>query len=53
MLQKTIGFGLVLEPQDDIVRIADDNHFALRPFLAPDVHPEIERVVQGKVCEER
>ena len=44
---------LPVSPFHDIVRIADDHHLALRPLLTPDVHPEIEAVVQVHVGEER
>src|SRR5215813_1484683 len=51
ILQKAIGVRLILESQDDVVRVAHDHHLALRPLLAPDVHPEIETVVQVHVGE--
>src|SRR5215467_7326482 len=51
--QKPVCFGLVLEAQDNIIRIADDHHLALCPFLAPDIHPEVETVVQIDVREQR
>src|SRR5215472_16072664 len=51
--QKSVCIGLVLEAQDTIIRITDDHHLALRPFLAPDVHPEVETVVQINVREQR
>ena len=38
---------------DGVVRETDNDHLALRTLLAPDVHPEIENVVQVDVCEER
>jgi hypothetical protein len=43
----------MLESRDDIIRVADDNHLAVRPFLAPHVHPEIEPVVQVDIREKR
>jgi hypothetical protein len=33
--------------------VTPDHHFALRILLAPDVHPEIESVVQVNIREER
>src|SRR5262245_30084244 len=50
--QEPVCLSLVLEAQDSIIRVADDHHFAL-PFLAPDIHPEIETVVQINVREQR
>jgi hypothetical protein len=43
----------VLKSQDDIIRIADDSHLAVCPFLVPHVHPEIESVVQVDIREKR
>ena len=37
--QEPVCLGLLLEAQGSIIRVADDHHLALRPFLAPDVHP--------------
>jgi hypothetical protein len=51
VLQKAICVRLMLESYDGVVRVADDHHLALRPFLAPDVHPEIESVVQVDIRE--
>src|SRR5262249_61874338 len=51
--QEPVCLGLVLEAQDRIIRIADNHHLALRPLLAPDVHPEVETVVQINVREQR
>src|SRR5215472_10016313 len=51
--QEPVCFGLVLEAQDSIIRIADNHYLALRPFLAPYVHPEVETVVQVDVREQR
>ena len=53
ILQEPICVRLVLESQDDIIRIADDSHLAVCPFLAPHVHPEIESVVQVDIREKR
>jgi hypothetical protein len=43
-LAKTVCVGLPLEPEDDIIRIADHDHLASRMLLTPDVHPEIEHL---------
>src|SRR5215831_19212316 len=51
--QEPVCLGLVLEAQDRIIRKTDDHYFALRPFLAPDAHPEVETVVQINVREQR
>src|SRR5215469_4073427 len=51
--QEPVCLGLVLEAQDSIIRKTDNYHLALRPLLAPDVHPEVESVVQVYVREER
>ena len=53
VFQETICFRLMLESYDGVIRIADDHHLALRIFPAPDVHPEIENVVQVDIREER
>jgi len=42
----------ILETQDGVIRVADDHHLALRPSLAPGVHPEVETVVQIYVRKE-
>jgi len=42
MFPEAVCVGLILKPQDDVVRVPYDNHLALRPFLAPDVHPEVK-----------
>jgi len=53
VIQKAIRVRLLLESDDGIVCVAHDYHLALRPFLAPDVHPEVEAVVQVNVREQR
>ena len=50
MFPEAVCIGLILKTQDDVVRIPYDYHLALCPFLAPDVHPEVESVVQLDVC---
>ena len=39
---KTVCVRIPLEAEDDVVRIAENDHLASRTLLAPDVHPEIE-----------
>src|ERR1700676_5464150 len=53
VLQETICVRLMLESRDDVIRIADDNHLAVCPFLAPHVHPEIESVVEVDIRKKR
>jgi hypothetical protein len=53
VLQEAVCVRLVLEARDGIVSITDDHHLALRPLLAPGVHPEVESVVQVNIREER
>jgi hypothetical protein len=50
---KTVCVGSPLEAEDDIVRIADDDHLTSRILLAPDIHPEIEHIVEIDVGKER
>src|SRR5439155_22316221 len=42
-----------LKSQNGVIGKTDDHYLALRPLLAPDVHPEIENVVQVDIREER
>jgi hypothetical protein len=44
ILQKAVCIRTVLESQHVVVRIADDNDFALRALPAPGIHPEVEQV---------
>jgi hypothetical protein len=58
VFQKVIGVRLILESHDGVIGIPDygipDYHdLALRILPAPDVHPEIETVVQVNIREER
>src|SRR6516164_6183480 len=50
MFPEAVCIGLILKTQDDVVRVPYDHHLALCPFLAPDVHPKVESVVQVNVC---
>src|ERR1700677_1055892 len=52
-LAKTICVRIPLETEDDVVRIAEDDHLASRTLLAPDVHPEIEHIVEIDVGKKR
>src|SRR5215472_15624561 len=52
-LAKTIRIRFPLEPENDVIRIADDDHVALRMFSAPDVHPEIEHIMEIDISKER
>src|SRR6266852_1725844 len=51
--QKTVCFIPVLEPEYIIVGISDDNDIASRALLAPDVHPQVEHVMQIDIREQR
>jgi len=53
LLAKTVCVSSPLEAEDDIIRIAEDDHLASRRLLAPDVHPEIEHIVEIDVGKER
>jgi len=53
VLAKTVCIGFPLEPENDVVRVADDDHLASRVLLAPDIHPEIEHIVEIDISEER
>jgi hypothetical protein len=44
---------LILESHDGVICESDYHHLALRMLPAPDVHPEIETVVQVNIREER
>jgi len=46
VLKEAVCVRRVLEPEDRIVRIADDDHRAKRLLLTPGVHPEVKHVVQ-------
>ena len=46
VLQKTVGFRLGLEPEDDIIGIAHDDHVSPGVLLPPRLHPEVKDVVQ-------
>ena len=48
-----MGIGLALEPHDDIVRIAHNDHVAGGFPLSPAVGPEVEGVVQVDIREQR
>ena len=48
-VEEPTGVGLVLEADDDIVRIADDDHVACRLAPSPAVGPQVEDVVQVDV----
>jgi hypothetical protein len=52
VFQEAVRVCLILETQDGVICVADDHHLALRPFLAPGVHPKVETVVQIYVCKE-
>ena len=53
IFQESIRVRLILESRNAVIGISDDYHFALRTLLAPDVHPEIEAVVQVNIRQQR
>ena len=46
VLQKTVGFGLGLEPEDRIVGIAHHDHVSSGVLLPPRLHPQVKDVMQ-------
>lgn len=53
LLQKPLGIGSMLESGHKIVSVSDNNHVAARHFLAPDLYPQIEHIVQIHVRQQR
>ena len=53
IFQKTIRIASMLKAQYVVVRIADDNDLALRTLSAPDIHPQVEHVMQIDVRKQR
>ncbi len=51
--QETFCIGKMLEPEYVIVGISDDNDIASRALPAPDVHPQVEHVMQIDVRQQR
>ena len=43
---------LFLEPDDEIIRVTDDDHVARCPALSPVRNPEVENVVQEHIRQE-
>ena len=50
--QEALGFGPMLKPDHEIIGVADENHVALRHFLAPDLCPQVENVMQVNVSQQ-
>src|SRR5579862_359530 len=48
-IQETIRVCPVLKPENVVVRVADDNHFPSRTFLAPGIHPQVKHEVHKDV----
>src|SRR6516162_11527454 len=46
VLQKAVGFGLGLKPEDRVVRITHDDHVSPCMVLAPRLHPEVKGAMQ-------
>jgi len=53
LAQKPLRVFAVLETCNQIVGVASDNHFALRPLLPPDLYPLIKDVMQVDVRQQR
>src|SRR5712691_5642333 len=51
--QKPLGLRPVLEPHDEVVRVPHDDHVAVDVRLPPPLSPEVERIVQVHVGQER
>jgi len=51
--QEPLCFRLVLKTGDEIVGVANDDDIAPRDFLPPDLHPQVEDIVQIHVGEQR
>src|SRR6516162_3115499 len=51
-IQKAPGVGLVLEPDNEVVGVAHDDHIARGLAPSPAFGPEIERIVQVDVGQE-
>jgi hypothetical protein len=49
LLQESLRYFPVLEPDDEVVRVADHNHVPNRVSLAPPNHPLVEYVMQVDV----
>src|SRR5450432_499561 len=50
---KLLGFPAVLKAHHEVISPADDNHVAFGFCLTPVLHPEVERVVQLDVGQQR
>src|SRR3984957_11859314 len=53
LLAKTVCVSSPLEAEDDVIRIAEDDYLTSGALLAPDVHPEIEHIVEIDIGKER
>ena len=53
LFQKPLRFRPVLESRYEIVGVADHYHLAFRHFLAPDLRPQIEDMMQVHVRQQR
>jgi hypothetical protein len=51
--QEAVCFGPVLESKHIVIRVSDDNHLASGALPAPDVHPQVEHVVQIDIRKQR
>src|SRR5512132_476361 len=53
VLAESLGVGLMLKPQHDVVGVPDDDHLTAGVPSAPVLSPEIEDVVQVDVGQQR
>src|SRR5215471_14301012 len=53
IFQKSVCFCLELETEDGIIGISHDDHVSLCALFAPDIHPEIENVMQIDIGKRR
>lgn len=51
--QEPLSFRPVLESDHEIIGVADHDHVPLRHFLAPDLCPQIENMMQVHVRQQR
>src|SRR6185295_3731880 len=50
---ESLGVVSMLEADDEVVCVANDNHFATRTLLSPRFHPQVQHVVEVDVRKQR
>ena len=53
LIQEPDGLSSMLKTQHEVVSVTDDDYIALRHLPAPDIHPQVEDVMQIHVSEQR